>query len=516
MIPWDNFDGFFRRMAVRRNTLAAQTTEDSCTSPFSAGQVFVFFLAVLSLCYIAALVTPYALSDDYTNLVAVQSGAKWPLGLRFAGGRPVLGVVNDLIFSCTPRIEDLRYLRLFAVIIVALLAWCLYQAMLSTGRDWRHSVMLPLIAVTLPPFQVYASWAELAPYPLAALIAAAAFYVAEVSLQAGRTRQKWGLAGVSVLLMLLAITTFQPGAMYLWVFAALVIFKPEATVAFALRRLLWYGGIVVVSLVLGLGVYKLGMAEYGAMQAMARTHLTSNVAGKTLWFLQSPLTDSLNLVWIVPSPWVAVGVATVVSAGMLLYFEGGVAERLWKYTIALFLLPVSYLPNLVVAEDWSAYRTQAALTSLIVVYAFFALHGYVQILHKTIANTILITILSLCTLISMCVAAYNVQIYFAIPQSIEVRLLRSQMRSGNLAQARSVYVVGSTWHDSIAPAVRYDEFGLPFSAQPWVPGPAAYLVLRELDPARSSIPIEVAPVGGPIKPPPEALVVDMRKLRDFR
>jgi len=90
------------------------------------------------------------------------------------------------------------------------------------------------------------------------------------------------------------------------------------------------------------------------------------------------------------------------------------------------------------------------------------------------------------------------------------------MRSGNLAQARSVYVVGSTWHDSIAPAVRYDEFGLPFSAQPWAPGPAAYLVLRELDPARSSIPIEVAPVGGPIKPPPGAVVVDMRKLRDFR
>ena len=56
-------------------------------SRFSAGLVFVFFLGVLSLCYIAALVTPYALADDYSKLVAVQSGAKWPRDLRIAGGR---------------------------------------------------------------------------------------------------------------------------------------------------------------------------------------------------------------------------------------------------------------------------------------------------------------------------------------------------------------------------------------------------------------------------------------------
>jgi hypothetical protein len=258
------------------------------------------------------------------------------------------------------------------------------------------------------------------------------------------------------------------------------------------------------------------MAEYGGMQISARAHLTSNVAGKMLWFVQSPLTDALNLVWISPDPWIAVAEAVFVSAGILLYFEGNAGERVCKYFIALSLLPLSYLPNLVVAEDWPSYRTQIALTSMIFFYLIFALRGYTKILPSKIADQLLVYILSLFAVVSGFFAAYNVQTYFAIPLSVERRVMRDQIRTGDLGRARSIYVIGSTWRDSIAPTVRYEEFGLPFSAQPWSPGPAVYLTLRDLDPARSSMPIEVAPVGGVIKPPADALVVDMRKLRDFR
>jgi len=57
--------------------------------------------------------------------------------------------------------------------------------------------------------------------------------------------------------------------------------------------------------------------------------------------------------------------------------------------------------------------------------------------------------------------------------------MRSQLTSGNLAQARSINVIGSTWRDSVAPMVPYDEFGIPFSAQPWAPGAAVHHLLRE-------------------------------------
>jgi len=153
---------------------------------------------------------------------------------------------------------------------------------------------------------------------------------------------------------------------------------------------------------------------------------------------------------------------------------------------------------------------------MIFIYLIFALRGYTKILPSKIADLALACILSSLALVSTFFAAYNVQTYFAIPLSIERRVMRDQIRTGDLGRARSIYVIGSTWRDSIAPTVRYEEFGLPFSAQPWSPGPAVYLTLRDLDPALSSMPIEVAPVGGVIKPPADALVVDMRKLRDFR
>lgn len=491
-------------------------SETLAHSSLSAAQVFIFFLVVLSLCYAAALVTPYALSDDCTNLVTFRSGASWARHLEIAGGRPVLAFLANFFYRRTPDIGDLRYWRLFAVITVAVLSLCLYRSMRSAGWEWRHSVMVSLIAVTLPPFQIYVSIASCAFYPLAALFAAAAFYMAEAALRARTIAPRLGLAAGSVLVLLLAVTDFQPAAMFFWVFAAVMIFRSRATMAFGLRRLVWYGGLAATSLVLGFGFYKLGVAKYGSLLPSSRARLTSDILGKAVWFLGHPLADALNLVWVLPSPWVAIGVAAFASTGMLLYFEGHMGERLGKYIIALCLLPLAYLPNLVVAEDWSSYRTQIALTPLILLYLFFALHGYTRKLHKRVAERACTIILGLLAIVSISCAAYNVQIYFAIPASLELGLMRSQIATGNLARARSIYVIGSTWRDAIAPAVRYDEFGFPVSAQPWAPGPAMRLVVRELDPAQSGIPIEVAPADGPIKPPSGALVVDMRRLRDFR
>ena len=138
------------------------------------------------------------------------------------------------------------------------------------------------------------------------------------------------------------------------------------------------------------------------------------------------------------------------------------------------------------------------------------------LLRPRVANQVFTVVLGVLALAAVLLASYNVETCFAFPQSLELRLMRSQLASRNLARVRSIYVIGATWRDSIAPTERYDEFGLPFSAQPWAPGAAVHLLLRERGGAWSKIPVEVAPVGGPIKPPHGALVVDMRKLAHFR
>jgi hypothetical protein len=488
---------------------------DSPKPSLSGWQVFALLLALLSLCYISVIVTSYAMADEYTLLWAIFTRANWPQHMDIAYGRPMRGILNSILLSRMHGIGDLRYIRFSNVIIIAILALAIYRALLQTGWNWRHAFFLSLITATLPPFQV-ALWAPTGHFPLAALSAAGAFYMAEWGLRERRPWHKWSSAAGSVLLVLLAFTIFQPAAMFFWVFAAIVMFSPEPTTPYLLRHLLWYGAIVATAMILAFGVYKLGLAKYGFMIPAERTHLTTHVLAKALWFVQSPMVDALNLVNLHSNTLFACGAAIIGSCGMVLYFRGSIEERLLKFAIALSLIPMSYLPNLLTAEDWASYRTQLALTSLVFVYTCFALCGYVRLLHRPIADKALTVVLGLTALAAMLLAAYNVQTYFAFPLSLELRLMRSQLTSENLKQARSIYVIGSTWQDSVAPMVRYDEFGLPFSAQPWALAPAVHLLLRELGYPPGGMPVEVAPVGGRIKPPDGALVVDMRKLAAFR
>jgi hypothetical protein len=312
--------------------------------------------------------------------------------------------------------------------------------------------------------------------------------------------------------MLIALSTYQPTAMFFWVFAAVVLSKPHLLLADMVRRFLWYSIVFFVGSILGLGVFILGTVLYGSIISSTRTHLTYDVLGKVLWFFQEPLTNALNFAQISPKPWLALAFAAFIGGGLFHYFRGKVKERLVRFLIALVILPLSYLPNLMIAENWASYRTQAALTSVLVVYTFLALWGYRKLLQRFVTDSVLTATLTLSVLTSGFLAWYNTTIYFAAPQLQELQYLRNQLAQRDVSQVPSIYIIGAAWHNSLAPTVRYDEFGLPASAQPWAPKSMVYLLLREMSPESIHVPIELVLPSNPINPPPDALVIDMRKL----
>jgi len=480
------------------------------------GQAFVLLAGVLLLCYASVLVTPYAFLDDYFILAEGIRGEGGTRTQVIASGRPTYAFLLHLAFHAMRDIGDLRYLRLLGVLGIALLAWSFYRTLVFAGWDEYLSLLLSVFVVTMPPFQVYASWATTAFYPFAALAAGGAVHVAERAFSEPRPLLRWGLVGGAVLLMLIALTIHQSAAMFFWVFAAILLFKPDATLPDTVRRLLWYSGIVFAGLILGFGMYKLGTTLYEHALLPTRSHLIQDVWEKALWFFRYPLMNAFNLAKLSPKRWLALVVVFFIIGGLIQYFRGKAGERLWQIGIAAALLPLSYLPNLMIAENWSSYRTQSALTSVVVMYAFLALWGYSRILRRPTATLFLTVMLGFAALGSSLLAAYNVDAYFARPQLLELNFMRGQLTRQDLTQASSIYIIGAKWQDSIAPAVRYDEFGFPSSAASWVPRPAVYLLLRELSPERSSLPLELAPVDGPVSPPPTALIVDMRKLSSLR
>ena len=59
-------------------------------------------------------------------------------------------------------------------------------------------------------------------------------------------------------------------------------------------------------------------------------------------------------------------------------------------------------------------------------------------------------------------------------------MLRSELASRFSTEGPRIHVIQACWCDSAASLVRYDEFGLPSSAQPWSAQAMAYLALREI------------------------------------
>jgi hypothetical protein len=481
-------------------------------------QVFVFLLAVLLSCYSPVLVTSYAVSDDYSFLAtSLQGRIAEEKALRIAGGRPTDALLTNFFFSYVSDIGDLRYLRLLSIIGITLLAWSVYRTLTRVGWRSYSPVFLSVIVCAMPPFQQHVSWAVSAFYPFAAVASGWAFSIAEQGFEEGRPLYKWSLAAGAILLELLALTIYQPAAMFFWVFAAIVLFKPRVSLPCILRRFVWYSAIVFAGLILGFGVYQLGLAVYGDKLSPVRSQLVQDVGEKVFWFFRQPLTNALNLARLSAKSWLALSIAIFLFGGLMMYFQGRTKERLYKFLVACSIIPLSYLPNLVIAESWSAYRTLSALTSVVVVYTFFALWGYGQTLRRPVIASVLITIvLGFFALSSSLLAAYNVSVYFASPLSLELTVLRGQLAQQDLTRARSIYVIGSRIQDSVAPKVRYDEFGRPFSSSTWGSWSAVYILLREMSPQHANILIEPVSAEGPIEPPLDALVIDMRKLSSFR
>lgn len=504
--------------------------------PLTGWPVLGLFLTVFLTAYAPALMASYAFLDDYVWLHSALLGDQAGIIGKIAHGRPLYGLLLDgvVISSNTVRdIGDLRYLRLVGIIGIAVLAWGVFQILGRTGWGHVQSFFISVILCTTLSFQVYAAWAVTAFYPYSALASLFAFALAERAFEAQGRLLKWLIGAGASLALLIALTIYQPTAMFFWVFAAVVLLRPDTPLCDMLRRFGWYCLIALGGMFLGFVVYKLGSSLYLYLGLSARPVLAvQHLPAKVVWFLCEALPNALNFTLLSPAHWffpeggpapssfhrsvdilIAWGVFIIVVGGLMLYFRGPFKKRLGKLAIAGSLLPLSYAPNLLAAENWAAYRTLSSLTSVVVVYVFFALRGYAQRLHRPPSPFWVNVTIGSIAIASVLSAMYHVQTSFVVPQIRELDVMRLQLAQGNLAQARSIYVIRSRWQDTLAPPARYDEFGLPSSyAAAFVPSSMMFLLLREMAPEHAHLPVVHVAADGPIEPPPGSIVVDMRKL----
>ena len=413
-----------------RTTHRAHAGRPSVSNLLVAG----LFLAVFLSCFASVLGADYSYEADYLIIEGLPGTRIMQATLM--DGRPVKALFMMLSVRTATEIEHLRSIRLLGVLGIALLAWCVFQALARAGWSRFQSACVAVIMCTTLPFQVTAAWAVCAPHPLGALAAGLAFLLSERAFETPRRRSKWLLAAGAGLALLAALAVYQPMAMFFWVFAAVALLKPDAAPRDMLRRFGGYCVIGAVGMLAGFAVFELSqplVSDYSP-----RTGLVRDVPTKIAWFLSIFLPNALN--FALPSPsWlllpeaggelsaplyrkisdvlrlldvsllpsheqagptasralafssapgglsfihkvldtiIAWGVFACIGGGLWRYFRGTRGERLWKCAIALSLLLLSAAPNLMVEEQNSGYRSMPAPASLVVLFAYFAFQGY--------------------------------------------------------------------------------------------------------------------------------------------
>jgi hypothetical protein len=480
--------------------------------------------------YLPAIVVPYAYMDDYFVLA-------WREGLggdffrtATSFGRPLHGFSLWGVFSLATDPESLRLVRLLALVGVMLLAVLLYYALRQAQVNEWVAAGACVSVVTLAAFQVYVAWASAAEVPYVAALGGLAW----LTLRSGVGLQARVLAircAAAAGLLLLALLTYQPAAMFFWVFAAIDALRPAETLRGAARKLGLGLGVAAVAMFFAYVAVRIGVHFYGGANS-GRTNLVHDFVAKARWFWNEPIVNSFGMFGLVPTASITLAIAIVAAAGIvLLHLELGRAS-VGFLGLAVALVPLSYAPNLAVSEQFASYRSIGALSALLALYVWLGLWGIARALggYALAASVAFLTLvlivrpiwrpaarvsidalthgpeLGALVLLLACgaaiafwsprgalaagvicfavaatiVAARNVTTLFVKPQSIELQMLRSDLASP--PTRKRVVFVKPNWNQGPAPLARYDEFGLPSTYFAWVPGPATQLLLGERHP----------------------------------
>jgi hypothetical protein len=513
-----------------------QVHESLASPPMPTGAIFknesikrlAWMIGIMLVVYSSVLALPYGFLDDYEIGSWVYYKPLSIIPALSVQGRPVSAVLELAAYYPIYHVSDFAWLRLIGIIGLGLLAWVFSRIMIRAGWSVRAAIPIAVMVATLPPMQVLAAWAIEFSYPWAAVVALLAAAVWADSVPDGappdlRREIRYGAA--SVALLLFSLVNNQPVAMIFWAAAAVDLFKPGSTIPHLYRRGFGYLAIGFLAMALEFVILKLAIHIYPHEFMAYRAALTTAIRTKIRWFIKTPLRHALNLQHFPGTAATAIAVGVAIVVGLLLYFPGNLLSRAKFFAAALLLIPLSYLPNLAVAESVPFYRTEIGLTTLILVYAWLAVNGFAAMLSRRSPgqppSAIGLALLRAAAVCACVVAAFNVLIYFALPQTLEYRFLREKLASADLRAVRHILVIQPSSGETLAPGAYPQEFGLPSMSEDWVPIGMIQMTLRDLHLPIIDSDFEMTGhphADGTVARAPDAatLVIDMRQITAMR
>ncbi len=517
---------------------STNTTDGIGTEPAASWRTVLdswslpIYVILFLLIYAPCVITQYASADDYSYVSSYLFGSKGLFSNRTfwditSDGRPIYALMVQASIGIQPDFGSLRLVRTAGIIGIGLLAWLVYRTLRAAKLDAHLAFCIPVVICTLPPLQLFAAWATTSYFAFGCVLGGLAAITLEhlwVTKQVGWRRLSIVVAAVA--LQTIATAIYQPAAMTFWVFAAVYLLVRQNTVRDLPLRFALQLAVVVAGLALDYVFMKLLPLIHATAVPAADTGFTTHPLEKAQLFIHIQMADALNLWSLEPSHVRAAIIAFLIIGGLLLFFKGSWQERIIRLMLAIVLLPLAYLPDLVVAANEYSFRTEVALTALVGLYAALAAFSYVRLIASmldTLGRSRIALALPQAALVALfgviaciCLAANGtVANDFVTPNYVEYHVLRSQLEQANLGStSRRVYVRLSCPAQSPAPIVRY-EFGLPTTSITW--GAAQEMTALELhalypSPYSSLDWVKILPHDSAETPRAGAVVIDTSRL----
>lgn len=493
---------------------------------------FSGMLVLFSLIYMPVLQGYYVYHDDYWGIAWDKiSCSDYQISkVMNELGRFVGGYLTCYIWMFVDTINEARGARFVNVLLLSALAFTTYLWLCKNQTDRVHALLLSVMIYTLPTFQSLVSIVNGIMHFIGLLLSMASILLAYKALSISVSkRSKAILIFVSIVLLLITLHMHQSFTLFYWPLVAILLLRITAESWRQWRLpIIYLFGINLIAQFLFFVLYK---KFYETPYAVGYTGTISVhlIYEKVKWFLHEPLVDALNLWNIFPSPTVTILVAAVIIiwifAEAAMTIRGGsglVREKIFiifsKFFLLLCLLLLCQLPYLVIARSLSFYRGLAGLAPLIVIMLFGAVSYLLHFLEAGVARKAITSVLVICCMTGIFYAHNNVMNYIVIPQTVELRYIKSQLQQSDLSHIRQVHIIHSRIGDPLySDTPRYDEFAVSATSYETDVPNMVNVALNELD--KGSFMSDIVITQGTDDRIPfydeRLLVIDMRAFRYF-
>ena len=481
-------------------------------------------VALPALLYWDAVWMRHGLRDDYSTLREAHEEPGKIFAFCASQGRPVYGLLLEHSFAQLDGIGALPRARLLGAFCSGLL--CAATALVLERRlRWPRgqAVLGAALLALVPSAQIVIGWGICWPHAVAALLAVAAFALADRALTAATSVGRIVGAALAATLLLLGFLTYQSNAMFYVVpMAAGWLTMGDRPWRERWRWLVSHGAFMGLVLAVAFLLTKALLAG-GVFRASPRILVETAWLNKLAWFVREPLDNALALFVVEDArlrtaPWfnlAAIAVATaIVLGGAAEWRRRGLAAALLWWGGAGGLGLMAYVVSLVAAERWPTYRTLLPLTGVVVVCLVRSI-GQFGLLWPRWGGRLALALVGGLVAIGALQAARTSVEFLAEPQRAELaRLEAAAARIDPVCQPR-VFVLLPSWHDTQADVCYLDEFGSLSGDSEWCAKEMLLLLLHERHPQRPELVKRLRLAFGHWKPKAGTydLLIDLRAPR---